>query len=262
MKIGVFDSGLGGLSIAQAIMARLPQYDYIYLGDTKRVPYGNRSQDTIHEFVGEALDYLFANDCLLVILACNTASAESLRKSQQEYLPAKYPDRKVLGVLIPAVESAVEIVGQGKIGVLATASTVDSGSYQREVQRRAATTEAVCVAAPLLVPLVECDGLKYVEPILADYLRQLGNTEVLILGCTHYGFLKDQIRSMVDCPVVCPDEVVPDKLAEYLVRHKEIERRLSKGAIRRYLVTDLAPGYAELAGRLAGAEIPLELVTL
>src|SRR5690349_1211007 len=108
MKIGVFDSGLGGLAIAEAIIARLPEYDYLYLGDTKRVPYGNRSQETIHEFLAEALTYLFANDCQLIIIACNTAAAEALRKSQQEYLPVHYPDRRILGVLIPAAESALE----------------------------------------------------------------------------------------------------------------------------------------------------------
>jgi len=262
MKIGVFDSGLGGLSIAQAIMARLPDHDYLYLGDTKRVPYGNRSQETIHEFVGEALDYLFANDCLLVILACNTASAESLRRSQQQYLPQKYPDRRVLGVLIPAVEAALEIAEEGRIGVLATASTVDSGSYPREISSRSPNASSVCVAAPLLVPLVECDGLKYAGPILDDYLANLGRVDALILGCTHYGFLKDEIRSMIDCPVVCPDEVVPNKLADYLNRHPEIESRLSKGASRTYRVTDLAPGYAALASRLAGSPIPLEAVSL
>jgi glutamate racemase len=262
MKIGVFDSGLGGLAIAQAIMARLPQYDYLYLGDTKRVPYGNRSQETIHEFVGEALDYLFANDCLVVILACNTASAESLRKSQQQYLPRKYPDRRVLGVLIPAVEAALEITPNGRIGVLATASTVESGSYEREIASRSPSSTSVCVAAPLLVPLVENDGLKYAQPILEDYLVKLGRADALILGCTHYTFLKDAIRSTLDCPVVCPDEVVPEKLAIYLDRHPEIESRLSKGAGRSYRVTDLAPGYAALASRLAGAPVPLELVSL
>src|SRR5579885_3503931 len=167
MRIGVFDSGLGGLLVAQAIIKRLPQYDYLYLGDTKRVPYGNRSQQTIHQFVGEALDYLFKNDCQLIILACNTASAESLRKSQQEYLPQNYPDRRVLGVVIPMAEAAIEALNLDEdqeasdtdpnqassvddnatnnqvqsdpilpqVGVIATSSTVESNAYVRELNR-------------------------------------------------------------------------------------------------------------------------------
>lgn len=130
MQIGVFDSGLGGLAIAHAIIERLPQYDYLYLGDTKRVPYGGRSQETIHQFTSEALNFLFAHDCQLVILACNTASAEALRKSQQEYLPAFYPDRRVLGMIIPAAEA---VAGYDRVGVLATVSTCESGAYQREI---------------------------------------------------------------------------------------------------------------------------------
>src|ERR1700727_135766 len=119
MKIGVFDSGLGGLAIARAIMKRLPDYDYLYLGDTKRVPYGGRSQETIHEFTSQALSYLFENDCRLVILACNTASAEALRKSQQEYLPRHFPERRVLGVIIPTAEACFMDSNVARVGVLA-----------------------------------------------------------------------------------------------------------------------------------------------
>lgn len=264
MKIGIFDSGLGGLAIAGAIVDRLPQYDYLYLGDTKRVPYGNRSQETIHEFTSEALDYLFDHDCQLVILACNTASAEALRRSQQEYLPAKYPDRRVLGVLIPAVEASLEGGDAHKVGVLATASTVESGSYARELRRLSPTVEVVEVAAPLLVPIVENDGVKYVEPILRDYLRPFCDLEIdrLILGCTHYCFLKAPIRQLFDGQVVSQDEVVPGKLADYLTRHPEIESKLGRGRTRAFQVTDLTQGYIEVADRLTGRNLNLELVRL
>jgi glutamate racemase len=262
MKIGVFDSGLGGLAIAQSIIAAMPEYDYLYLGDTKRVPYGNRSQDAIHEFVGEALDYLFANDCQLVVLACNTASAEALRKSQQQYLPANYPERRVLGVLIPAVEAAVEGLKRGTVGVIATASTVESGSYIREIERLSPETRVVQIATPLLVPLVENDGLKYVGQILADYLEPLRVQLVhaLILGCTHYCHLKQEVRSMMDCRVVSQDEVVPGKLKDYLSRHPEIESKLTRGATRQYAVTDLPPDYPALVRRLSGSDLQLEKV--
>jgi len=264
LKIGIFDSGLGGLAITQAIVRRLPQYDYLYLGDTKRVPYGNRSQATIHEFLSEALSYLFANDCQLIILACNTASAEALRKSQQEYLPVHYPDRRVLGVLIPAAEAALDGEAIGRVGVIATASTIESGSYDRELSRIRPDIEVVSKPAPLLVPLVENDGLKYVEPVLEDYLADLRAADIdsLILGCTHYCLLKDQIRRLIDVPVVSQDEVVPEKLADYLDRHPEIESKLSRGRSRSYQVTDLTVGYRDLTKRLAGEDIELELVRL
>lgn len=264
MKIGVFDSGLGGLAVARAIMARLPQYDYLYLGDTKRVPYGNRSQETIHQFVGEALQYLFAQDCQLIILACNTASAEALRHSQQHYLPAHYPDRRVLGVLIPAAEAAVESESVKRVGVIATASTVESGSYARELERLKPGVQVFSQAAPLLVPLVENDALQYAWTILADYLQPLKAAQVdsLVLGCTHYCLLKEMARELIDCPVVVQDEVVPEKLADYLRRHPEIESKLGKSGGRRYQVTDLSPGYIDLVRRMIGEDLRLERVSL
>ncbi len=262
MRIGIFDSGLGGLTIALSIIWRLPQYSYIYLGDTKRVPYGNRSQEVIHEFTSQALDYLFAQDCQLVIIACNTASAEALRKSQQEYLPRHQPDRKVLGVLIPAAEAAVELASKGPIGVIATSATVESGSYEREIKRLNPEADVIQKATPLLVPLVENDGLKYVEPVLRDYLADLSGVGSIILGCTHYCLIKDQVRALVDVPVISQDEVVPDKLADYLNRHPETETKLGRSGERRYCVTDLTTSYFELAQRLTGEAVNLELVCI
>jgi glutamate racemase len=261
MTIGVFDSGLGGLAIARAIAERLPAYDYLYLGDTKRVPYGNRSQETIHSFTARALDFLFENDCRLVVIACNTASAESLRKSQQEYLPRNYPDRRILGVIIPTAEAAVEAGGR-HVGVLATMSTVESGAYERELKRQCSEVTVVQRPAPLLVPIIENDGLKYVGPILDDYLEGFESVDSLILGCTHYSVIKDEVRRRYRGPVVSSDEVVPPKLADYLRRHPEIEETLSKRGRRRYCVTDLTSSYAAFAGRLMGGELPLEVVSI
>ena len=268
MRIGIFDSGLGGLAIAQAIIRRLPQYDYLYLGDTKRVPYGVRSQETIHEFVAEALNYLFTHDCQLVILACNTASAESLRKSQQEYLPGNYPDRRVLGVIIPTAEAAVAC-GAQRVAVIATRSTVESGAYERELKRQDPMVEVVQLPAPLLVPLIENDGMKYLAPVLEDCLGQIlspnaqrPTPNALILGCTHYCLIKDRIRAIAGCEVLSQDEIVPDKTADYLSRHPEIEERLGRSGERLYQVTDLSPGYQDMARRMAGKEIELQLVSL
>jgi len=249
MRIGVFDSGLGGLAIARAVIARLPQYDYLYLGDTKRVPYGGRSQETIHEFTSEALRYLFAADCQLVILACNTASAEALRKSQQEYLPVHYPDRRVLGVIIPTAEAVFETGSPATVGVLATEATVESDAYGRELRRLSAEVSVRHRAAPLLVPLIEHDGERYLDAVLNDYLADLAGVDALVLGCTHYAWLKDRVRARFPGPVISPDEVVPEKLADYLARHPEIETKLGRGGDRQYHVTDACRSYGDVAFR-------------
>lgn len=261
MRIGVFDSGLGGLAITRAIMDHLPEYDYLYLGDTKRVPYGGRSQQTIHEFVSEALSFLFAEDCALVILACNTASAEALRKSQQEYLPRHFPERRVLGMIIPTAEAVYEVGDPGRVGVLATMSTVESGAYERELALRG-EAEVVSRAAPLFVPLVEHDGLKYAPPVVDDYLASLGPVDTLVLGCTHYCLMKDLIRARTSARIVSQDEVIPPKLADYLRRHPEMDARLSRTGHREYAVTDVTPGCQAFAERLAGPDVQLRTVTL
>lgn len=258
----MFDSGLGGLAVARAMMGRLPEYDVLYLGDTKRVPYGGRSQEAIHSFVSEALSWLFAEDCALVILACNTASAEALRKSQQEYLPRHYPERRVLGMIIPTAEAVFEGGEAGRVGVLATSSTVESGAYDREIGRIREGTEVVSRAAPLLVPLVEHDGFPYVGPVLDDYLAGIREVDALVLGCTHYCLLKEEVRQRTSARVISQDEVIPEKLADYLRRHPEMDARLSRNGRRRYAVTDVTRTYESLAQRLMGDDIRLERVDL
>src|SRR6185437_6403740 len=152
MKIGVFDSGLGGLIVTHGILQTLPEYDYLYLGDTARVPYGNRSHETVYRFTREAVDYLFAQDCRLIVIACNTASAEAVGRIQKEYLPARYPGRQVLGVLIPAAETAVAASVTGRIGVLATAGTVQSETFVHQIAKLRPEAQVFQQAAPLLVP--------------------------------------------------------------------------------------------------------------
>lgn len=250
MRIGVFDSGLGGLAIAESIVARLPQYDYVYLGDTKRVPYGGRSQETIHEYTSQALTYLFEQDCALVVIACNTASAESLRKSQQEYLPKHYPNRRILGVIVPTAEAVTDAERGGKIGLLATRSTVDSGAFEREIHRHDPSAQIVAQAAPLLVPIIENGGLKYLPAILEDYLAPMGKVDAIILGCTHYCLIKEEVRRLSGVRVISQDEIVPEKLADYLERHPEIESRLGRNGRRDYFVTDLSTSTLDWADRL------------
>ncbi len=277
MKIGVFDSGLGGLFVLRALVRSLPKYDYVYLGDTARVPYGNRSPAVVHRFLEEAVDYLFrVKNCGLVIVACNTASAEALRKIQQGYLLKHYPGRggkrghggkparRVLGVIIPTVEEALgesnnsrERSGGGRLakikqlGILATTGTVRSGTYVREAQKLDPRVKVFQNAAPLLVPLIENGESRRAEPFVREYLAPLRRAKVqkIILGCTHYPALKTMIRRIARVPVVSQDEIIPRKLADYLRRHPEIDAQLSKKRKRELLVTDITQGYIRLSSQ-------------
>lgn len=266
MKIGVFDSGLGGLIITQSLVQGLPQYDYIYLGDTARVPYGNRSQEVIYDFTLSAVRRLFELDCQLIILACNTASADALRRIQQQYLPHFYPDRRVLGVIIPAAEIAATQTQDGRVGVIATSGTITSGAYDRELHKLLPSVQIFSQATPLLVPLVENDAAKYAPLILRDYLAPLiqANIDTLVLGCTHYPLLKDQIKTIVGNGVqlVSQDEIIPEKLRDYLSRHSEITQTLSRNGSVQFLTTDLAPSTATIAAQLFGKPVALQKICL
>lgn len=266
MKIGIFDSGLGGLIVTHGLVRALPNYDYLYLGDTARVPYGNRGEEAIYTFTREAVGRLLAEDCALVLVACNTASAEALRRIQREYLPEHFPDRRVLGVLIPAAEEAVRVSVSGRIGVLATTGTVASRAYIREIEKLSPMASVTQQAAPLLVPLIENDALQYAPPILHDYLAPLlaANIDTLVLGCTHYPYLSTEIRSIVGdaVTIVSAETIVPAKLADYLARHPEIDQRLSRQETRRYLLTDIAPSTESVATALFGEPVPFEIITL
>lgn len=273
MKIGFFDSGLGGLFIFKNVVKRLPRYDYLYLGDTKRVPYGNRSQETIYQFTRQAVDYLFSKNCQLVILACNTASAQALRKIQKECLPRHYPTRRVLGVIIPTIEATLETKNIKKVGVLATLSTVNSKTFIREFKKTSPKIKVFQQAAPLLVPLVENNGIKWANPILKEYLGPLLNKKVdtIILGCTHYPALKNKIRKIVGkaelssgkkIKVISQNEIIPEKLADYLKRHPEIEKQIEKSGQRIFAVTDITKDFAKTAKKWFGENICLKVVNL
>lgn len=262
-SIGVFDSGLGGLLVFRALTKKLPQYDYIYLGDTKRVPYGNRSHETIYEFLQEAVNFLFRNRCELIVVACNTASASALRKIQREYLPKHYPNKRVLGVIIPAAETAKDAK---RVGVLATEATVRSGTYLTELKKLNPKIKVFQQAAPLLVPLIENNELAQSEPFLKEYLRPLlaEKIDTLILGCTHYTVLKSHIRRIIGTKIriVVQDNIVPEKLRGYLKRHPEIDARLSRKKDRVMLVTDINSYYKKLAGKWFGPSSKLQKATL
>jgi len=262
MRIGIFDSGLGGLIITKAIIKKLPKYDYIYLGDTKRVPYGNRSQETIYEFTKQAVDFLFKQNCALIIIACNTASSMALRRIQQEYLPVSYPDRRVLGVIVPTVEE----IGKRpkKIGVLATTSTVESHAYKKELSKVNPKIKIVEQQAPLLVPIIESNALQYADSILKSYIKPLMNKKVddILLGSTHYSILKAKIKKIVGekIKIISQEEIIPRKLKNYLLRHPEIDKKLSKNRKRIFEITDKNTNFDAVAKTLFGRKLKFKLV--
>lgn len=265
-RIGVFDSGLGGLFLLRALTRKLPVYDYIYVGDTKRVPYGNRSPETIYEFTREAVEYLFQKQqCRVVILACNTASALALRRLQREFLPRYFPDRRVLGVLVPLAE-AVEEKRIQRIGVLATEATVNSHAIKRELQKRVPGVVVFERAAPLLVPLVESGELIWVDAIIHAYVKPLLQKRIhgLLLGCTHYQILKSRMRRIIgkDITIISQDDFIGAKLAAYFNRHPEIEERLSRLSRRSVFVTDKTPTFEKRARQWFGKDVILRTVEL
>lgn len=242
--IGVFDSGYGGLTILKGFLDLMPQYGYLYLGDSARAPYGNKSLKIVFEYTRQAVNFLFSQGAELIILACNTASAKALRKIQQEWLPGHYPDRRVLGVVIPLAEAAAEKSRRGRIAVIGTRATVESGVFNQELHKLNPSLKVFGQACPLLVPLVEegWGGKPETNMILKKYLRNLKSKSVdsLIPGCTHYPFLKKEIERIMgkNCKVLDAPGIVADKLADYLKRHPEMEAMLSKKRERLFFTTD------------------------
>lgn len=266
--IGIFDSGVGGLTVVREVSRFLPEYQLLYLGDTARTPYGNRSQKLIYKFTREAIDYLFKQGCQLIIVACNTASAKALRKIQQEWLSKHYPERRVLGVIRPVVEEAVKSSRFGRIGVIGTRGTIESGAYKRELEALKPGVEVFQQACPLLVPLVEEGWQNRPETtkILRYYLRplKLKKIDTLILGCTHYPILFKKIKQVIGKRVAVLDsgKIVAEKLKDYLKRHSEIETKLTKGKDHRFLVTDLTPKFQEIAHEWLERKVELEQVEI
>lgn len=260
-RIGVFDSGFGGLTILRGLVKELPEYDYLYLGDSARAPYGSRSQETIYEFTRQAVDFLFAHDCALVVLACNTASSEALRRIQQEHLSRFHPGKKVLGVIIPAAEAATQKATGQKIGIIATESTVASRAFVRELRKIDSSVAVFQNPCPLLVPIIE-SGEHHSEmaaTLLRKYLAPLlkKNIGTLILGCTHYEILKRKIQTIVgkNVTVISESTVVAKKLRDYLNRHPEIERQLEKKGQRHFYSTDRTEKFTRLGSQFFGAPI-------
>lgn len=248
MKIGFFDSGLGGLVILKAVAAALPQYDYEYYGDTEHLPYGDKTEAEIYELTKVGVTHLFSRDCVLVVLACNTASAETLRRLQDEWLPTAYPERRILGVIIPVIE---EVVASGikKALLIATKRTVSSGKYHLELgKRNVIDVKIEALATPELVPLIEAGELEAAVQLvigLVEERKQGGGLEGLILGCTHYALLAPALTAHFGeaLQIFSQTEIIPRKLADYLDSHNEIKNALSQGGGRNVYLTKHSPNY-------------------
>ncbi len=276
--IGVFDSGFGGLTILQSIRKQLPQYDYLYLGDNARTPYGTRSFEVVYEYTWECVNYLFSQGCHLVILACNTASAKALRSIQQKnlihqpsFLDGKEGGIRALGVIRPTVEAVADYTNTKHVGVVATAGTVTSGSYPIEIAKIDPTIVVSQQACPLWVPLIEAgehtsEGADYfVQKYINELLQQDPKIDTIILGCTHYPLLMEKLRQYTPTHIqLLPQgDIVASSLQDYLARHPELEKTLTKNGICRYLTTESADKFTAAARIFLGEdEIPAEHIDL
>ena len=268
--IGIFDSGYGVLTILEGIRSRLPQYDYIYLGDNARAPYGTRSFDIVYEFTLQAVKKLFELGCPLVILGCNTASAKALRSIQQRYLPTHAPDRRVLGVIRPTAEIVGTLSRTQHIGVLATEGTIKSESYKLEIQKLYPTATIVGQACPMWVPLVENNefdkpGADYfVQDSLSKLLAQDPLIDTIILGCTHYPLLLEKIKRYLPSHItlIPQGQYIAASLEDYLHRHPEMHQRLTQGGTTQYFTSESPTKFHESASLFLHEEVTAQRITL
>lgn len=261
--IGVFDSGYGGLTVLKELVKELPTYDFLYLGDNARAPYGTRSFETVYEYTLQCVNVLFDKGCPLVVLACNTASAKALRTIQQKDLPVIAPHRRVLGVIRPTTEIIGQLSKSGKVGILGTSGTVSSNSYPVEIEKFFPGLQVYQEACPMWVPLIENQetnnpGAEYfIEKHVKALMQSAPGIDAIILACTHYPLIADQIRSHLPDTVnlVSQGPLVAAALKRYLHRHPEIENRcLKKGEVQ-FLTTETPENFNTVASRFYGKNI-------
>ena len=268
--IGIFDSGIGGLTVFRSIAAALPEYDYIYLGDNSRAPYGNRSFNTIHQYTWECVQWLFAQGCPLIILACNTASAKALRTIQQKDMQALDPVKRVLGVIRPTAEVVGNYSKTGEIGVLGTNGTVQSGSYLLEIEKFFPELKVYQQACPLWVPLIESGEYEkpgadyFVKEYLDGIMAQSANIDTLLLACTHYPLIQDKIEAYLppNIKVLAQGDIVANSLVNYLQRHPAMEENLSRGQTKMFYTTDDTAEFDRHASRFFSAPVTASHVSV
>jgi len=268
--IGIFDSGYGGLTILEKIRVELPEYDYIYLGDNARTPYGTRSFDVVYKYTLECVTRLFELGCRLVILACNTASAKALRSIQQRDLPLIDPNRRVLGVIRPTVEAVGALTKSRHVGLLATSGTVQSDSYPLEIQKLYSEIKVTSEACPMWVPIIEnneynSEGADYfVRKNLQNLLKNDSKIDTIMLGCTHYPLLLEKIKKYIpeNITVVSQGAIVAKSLADYLRRHPEMEAQCTKNATCRYLTTESVEKFSTSASVFLQENVKAEQINV
>lgn len=268
--IGVFDSGFGGLTILRSLTEELAEYDYIYLGDNARTPYGTRSFETVYQYTLECVKKLFSMGCQLVILACNTASAKALRSIQQKDLALIDPNRRVLGVIRPSAEEIGKLTRTGVVGVLGTNGTVQSESYLLEIKKLFPELIVYQEACPMWVPLVEnneysSDGADYfVKKHLDNLFQKDSRMDAVILGCTHYPLLMNKIMKYTPAHInmISQGEIIARSLKDYLRRHPEMEQRCSKNGSRVYYTTESAEHFDQQASVFSGEPVKSRHITL
>jgi glutamate racemase len=268
--IGIFDSGYGGLTILKEIHKQLPQYDYIYLGDNARAPYGTRSFETVYQYTLECVNHLFEKGCHLIVLACNTASAKALRNIQQKDLPTIDPNRRVLGVIRPTTELAGSLTKTKHIGVLGTTGTVTSQSYPIEINKFHPDVKVFQEACPMWVPLIENnefnnEGSNYfIEKNVKALLKQSDKIDTIILGCTHYPLLENKLHQYLPqhIQLVSQGEIVAKSLKDYLARHPEMEAKCTKNGTLEFFTTETPENFSSQAGKFFGKEISAKHLAL
>ena len=268
--IGIFDSGYGGLTVMKEIVKKLPQYDYLYLGDNARSPYGPRSFNTVYEYTLQAVKWFFDKGCPLVVLACNTASAKALRSIQQNDLPSIDPQKRVLGVIRPTTEVIGNYSKTKCIGLLATTGTVASDSYKIEIEKFFPEVKLFQQACPMWVPLVENDehtteGADYfINKCISQLLAQSSSIDTIVLACTHYPLLMDKIKKIAPSgiKIISQGEIVANSLSDYLDRHPEIGKNLSKNGERHFYTTDSAKDFDKQAAKFYESSVKSQQVHL
>lgn len=269
-SIGIFDSGYGGLTVFRSIAQKLPQYNYIYFGDNARSPYGDHSFDTVYQYTLECVEWLFAQGCPLVILACNTASAKALRSIQQKVLPIKYPTHRVLGVIRPTAEVIGDFTTTKTIGVLGTRGTINSESYLMEINKFFPEIKVLQLSCPMWVPLVENNehldpGADYfVKKYIDEVMAKDHHIDCLLLACTHYPLLIPKIRSVLSDTVrlLGQGDIVADSLTAYLENHPELEIKITKEATREFFTSGDDQVFNEHASVFFGSDIISKRINL
>ncbi|MEO6305466.1 MAG: glutamate racemase [Bacteroidia bacterium] len=261
--IGVFDSGFGGLTVLKEIVKEMPQYDYLYLGDNARAPYGSRSFETVYEYTLECVKHLFDMGCELIVVACNTASAKALRTIQQKDLPKIDPSKRVLGVIRPTTEIIGNYSKSGNVGVLGTAGTVSSASYLVEIKKFFPNLKVYQEACPMWVPLIENNEYNnegadfFIKRHVTNLLQQQKAIDAIILGCTHYPLIIDKIKKYLpeNVQLLSQGTIVAKGLKDYLQRHPEMEEKCSKLGNVSFYTTDLSESFDKAATLFYGKEV-------